>query len=473
MKILLINIPRQFETKDFTTPSYFLDFIKYPPLGLLAIATGVDNKHSLEIVDTTVNDMKLDDVVKCIIDKKPDVLGISVVTRRLYGMHWVTKKIKKISPEIKIIIGGPHANYFPKETAEMDSVDYTLSGFCEKTFPQLIDAIDNGAKHNDISQIPNLYHKVNGIVEHNQQDTTPIVLDDIPFPNRKLINLYDYYTAADKEPMTTVYSSRGCPKKCIYCDVQEKQWHYRSAINVVDEFEEIAKMGIKLIHIFDDTFNIDRQRVIDICNEIIKRNLKIKWTTRGRVFPFDEEMAELFKKSGGQRWYVGVETTDPEILKYIKKGITISQTERFFSICQKYKIETMAYLMIGFPMETEKYRMELYDKVMSLKPTYVFFNVLCPLPKTEYYHSLVESGILKEDFWDAFVKNPTPDFEIPIPRSQEEQSRLLKLTDKYSRKFYFNPAFIWKEFWKSAFYPKVLLLKIKGATLMILKLIKT
>jgi radical SAM superfamily enzyme YgiQ (UPF0313 family) len=247
-------------------------------------------------------------------------------------------------------------------------------------------------------------------------------------------------------------------------------WHYRSAKNVVDEFEEIAKMGIKLIHIFDDTFNIDRQRVIDICNEIIKRKLKIKWTTRGKVAPFDEEMASLFKKSGGVRWYVGVETLDPEIMKYIKKGITIFQIENFFKICRKYKIETMAYLMIGFLGETKEYRKKLYKKAMKLKPTYIFFNILCPLPKTLYYKELLEKGDLKNDFWDEFVKNPKPDFEIPFPRTEELQNELIALSDYYSRKFYLNSFFIAKEFWRSLFYPKILMFKIKGGFAMVYKI---
>lgn len=471
MKILLTNLPRHFETKDFTTPDYFLDnFMKYPPLGLLSIATDVDKKHTLEIFDATVKNLTLEEVLKHIVEKKPDILGVSVVTRRLYAMHWLTMEVKKNLPETIIIAGGPHINYFPKETIELGFVDYAIAGWCEKSFPQLVEAISSGQKEEDISKVPNLYYRKNGKSFNNPPEKEPIVLDNLPFPNRKLINLYDYYTAADKEPMTTMYSSRGCPNKCIYCDVQEKMWHYRSAKNVADEFEEIAKMGIKLIHIFDDTFNIDRQRVIDICNEIIKRKLKIKWTTRGRVAPFDEEMASLFKKSGGVRWYVGVETLDPEIMKYIKKGITIPQIENFFKICRKYKIETMAYLMIGFPGETKEYRKELYKKAMKLKPTYIFFNVLCPLPKTLYYKESLEKGDLKNDFWAKFVKNPKPDFELPVPRTVELQNELISLSDRYSRKFYLNPFFIAKEFWHSLFYPKILMFKIKGGLAMVYKI---
>jgi len=356
---------------------------------------------------------------------------------------------------------------------ELGFIDYALAGFCEKSFSQLIEAIAQGENEGSLRKVPNLYFRVGEEIVNNLPIEMPIILDDIPFPNRKLINFRDYYTAADKEPMTTVYSSQGCPNQCVFCDVQEKKWHYRTAKSVVDEFEEIAKMGIKFIHIFDDTFNISRQRVVDICNEIIKRKLKIKWTTRGRVFPFDEEMASLFKKSGGVRWHIGVETLDPETMKYIKKGITIPQIENFFRICHKYGIETMAYLIIGFPTETQEYRKQLYNKVVkTLKPTYVFFNVLCPFPRTAYYQSLLEQGALKEDFWAKFIRNPIPDFETPCPWSEEERKELIELSDNYSRRFYFNPLFILKEIWRSLFYPKILAYKIKGGVIMLYKIWK-
>ena len=468
MKILLINLPRVFETSDFTTPDYFLhDFVRYPPLGLMAVAADISPKHNLEILDTAVKDMSLEQIIDYVTEKKPDVLGISVVTRRLYAMHWITKRLKEKMPELKIVVGGPHVNYFPRETMELGSVDYALTGFCEKSFPQLIEAMDKGEKEGDLKAIPNLYFLSEGAIFNIPSSIAPIILDKTPFPKRTLINLQDYYTVADKEPMTTLYTSQGCPNRCIYCDVQEKMWHYRTAKNVVDEFEEISRLGIKMIYVMDDTFNISRQRVIDICNEIIKRGLKIKWSTRGRVFPFDEEMAELFKKSGGIRWHIGVETLDPEILKYIKKGVTIPQVENFFKICHQYGIETMAYFIIGFPMETAEYRKNLLKNVLKLKPTYVYFNVLCPLPKTAYYQALLEDGVFKKDFWAEFVKNPVPDFQIPYPRSEKEQEELIKLSDNYGRKFYFRPIFIIREIWSSLFYPKALFYKIRAGFVML------
>jgi len=469
MKILLINLPTESKVKDFTTADYMLtDFMRYPPLGLLAIATEVKKRHSVKVMDVA-NNMSIEAVIEYVLKYQPDLLGISVVTRYLYAMHEISRRVKKGNPEIKIAVGGPHINYFPMETMQLGFVDYALPGYGEKTFPRLVEAVDS-ANAQDFSSIPNLYYKFqDGHIHRAPAVEEPLMLDDLPFPDRSLVNLNDYYTAADKVRMTTLYSSRGCPFQCIFCDVQDKKFHFRSAKRLVDEFQEIMGLGIKEIHIFDDTFNVSKQRVIDICEEIIKRKLKIRWSSRARVFPFDKDLAGLMKKAGCERLHVGVESLDPQILKFMKKGITLEQVQSFFKLCNDFRIETLAYFIIGFPNETEEYRRRLFNEARKLKPSYVYFNILYPLPKTEYYNSLLKDGTYKKDYWAEFVSNPTDNFEVPLPRGQELQDRLKEIADNYHRRFFLSPGFIIRETKKSLFTPSMLFLKIKIAILLVIK----
>jgi radical SAM superfamily enzyme YgiQ (UPF0313 family) len=442
MKILLINLPREGEVKDVATPDYLLyDFMNYPPLGLLAIASEVDPKHSLQILDIPTKNMNMEEVVEYIVKEKPDVLGISVVTRRLYSMYAISKKIKELLPEIKIVAGGPHVNAFPMETIELGTIDYVLSGYGEKKFPQLIEAINYGGEQL-LTKIPGLYYKVDNHIKVNPPELMPANLDDLPFPDRKLINLEDYFTAADKAKMTTMYTSRGCPYRCVFCDVGEKIFRYRSPKTIADEFESIAELGIKEIHIFDDTFNVNRQRVIDMCREILKRNLKISWSARARVYPFDREMLSLMKQAGCRRLHVGVEAFDDHILKVIKKNITLEQVYNFFSLCNEFKIDTLAYFIVGFTEETEEYRKTLFDRIIKLNPAYLYVNVLYPTAKSEFYYDLLKKGIYKKDYWHEFVKHPVRDFQLPLCRSPELQQELIELVDDMHRKFYLSPRFI-------------------------------
>lgn len=471
MKILLINLPSEGKTNDFTTPDYLLtDFMRYPPLGLLAIATLVDKKkHNLKVLDVIAKNMDIVRTIKYIFDYKPDILGITVVTRYLYAFYEIIRRVKNTLKDTIIVAGGPHVNYFPEETMRLNYVDYALVGFGEKKFPSLVEALDR--KDDSIFSIPNLYYKKNNNILHTKIVEDPINLDDLPFIDRTLVDLSDYFTAADKVKMTTMYSSRGCPFRCIFCDVQEKKFHFKSAKRVVDEFEYILGLGIKEIFIFDDTFNLLRERVIDICKEIIKRRLKVRWSARARVYPFDREMAYLLKKSGCCRLHVGVEALDDELLKYMRKGITLEHIRSFFKICNEFKLSTVPYFILGFPKETEEYRKSLYKNILKLKPTYIYINILCPLPKTDYYESLLNEGVYKEDFWKDFIRNPTRDFKIPLPRSAQLQDELMTLADSFHRRFFLQPKFILKEFIRSLPHPHMLFLKIKIAILLLIKTI--
>ena len=442
MKILLINLPREGEVRDVATPDYLLyDFMNYPPLGLLAIAAGVDRRHSLEVVDVVARGLSIEGIVKIVCEGHPDLLGISVVTRRAFALCEITRRVKSSLPGVKIVVGGPHVSAFPTETMYAARPDFVLPGYGEMTFPALVEALDRGGE-GLIGTVPGLhYWKGDGVVS-NPPAAVPLNIDDLPIPDRSFIRLGDYFSAADKERMTTMYTSRGCPFRCIFCDVGEKTFRYRSPSKIVDEFEYIGSLGIKEIHIFDDTFNVDRGRVIDVCREILRRKVKVRWSARARVMPFDREMAALAKEAGCRRLHVGVEAFDDGILKAIRKNITLEQIYSFFGICNEFGIDTLAYFIVGFPQETEEYRRTLYARLRSLKATYLYLNILYPTAKSLLYEEMLKNGVYRKDYWGEFIRRPVRDFELPLCRPPELQQELIRLVDDVHRNFYLSPRFI-------------------------------
>lgn len=442
MKILLINLPRDGEVRDVATPDYLLyDFMNYPPLGLLAIAAGVDQRHELSVLDTVTSNMDIGETVRYIQKHKPDLLGISVVTRRLFSMCAIARAVRESMPDVRIVAGGPHLDAFPIETMNLGVLHYGLQGFCERSFPELVESLASGDA-GMLAKIPGLLYMKGGELVMTGPPETPVDLDALPLPDRTLINLDDYFSAADRLKMTTVYTSRGCPFRCVFCDVGDKTFRYRSPARIVDEFESVAAMGVREIHIFDDTFNVDRQRVIDMCAEILRRGLKISWSARVRVAPFDREMAAIMKKAGCARLNVGVEAFDDRILEKIKKNTTVAQIRHFFSVCHEFNIDTLAYFIVGFPDETREYRATLYSKLKSLKATYLYLNVLYPSANSELYKELLKSGLFDKDYWKDFITHPVRDFELPLCRDAALQQELVTLVDDIHRRFYLSPRFI-------------------------------
>ena len=450
MKILLMNVPREGEVTEFSTPEYLSDsFFRYPPLGLLAIAAEVDPRHEIKILDTEIKNLSLDETIQEIVNFQPDVLGVSIVSRRLYPAYEVCRRAKERLPNVKIIVGGPHINYFPDDGLKTGNVDFSIGGYAEKSFPQFIEALESGSRA-DLRAVPSLYYREDGKICSNPAAQVPVVIDDLPFPKRELLNLNDYFTACDKTRMTTMYTSRGCPYKCTFCDVQEKTYRYRSTKRIVDEFEYIQSLGINEIHIFDDTFNLGQERVVDMCNEILRRGLKVNWSARVRAHPFDRELLSLMKKSGCTRLQCGVESLNPVSLLNMRKKITLDHIRSFFALCNEFEIETLGYFILGFPEEDAAYRKGFFKEVMSLKPTYIQLTTLYPLPLTQLYNDLLKRGVYQTDHWADFFTNPTRDFNIPTFRDQNLHDELLSLMDRTYRKFYLSPRFIFRELGRKA-----------------------
>lgn len=463
-----MTLPREGESLDYTTRDYLLtDFSKYPPLGLMAIATQVDRRHEISIYDPGVQAHTIEDACRHILKVRPDVLGISVVTRRLWALKEISCTIKAQLPQCRIIVGGPHINYWPRETLELGNIDYALSGCSESSFPRLIEEISAGEKRDRLDHISQLHCvRERRVYSIEVPESSHVSLDQIPFPRRDLIPQDLYFTAVDMSRMATTYSSRGCPFHCIFCDVQEKGFAFRSGRNMADEFEALCAQGYEEIHIFDDAFNIRKDRVIELCNELQKRRIRVKWSVRARVNPWDREMMQAVKEQGCVRIHVGVESLDDATLRYMKKRQSVKEIMTFFSMCNDVGIDTLAYFIIGFPTETPAYRASLYEKALELNPTYAFVNILFPLARTEYYESLVRTGVYGRDHWKDYVVNPTPYFNLPLPRSVELQRELESIADSFHRRFCFRPSFLGRELARAITSPRRLLRKARLALIL-------
>lgn len=445
IKVLLTNLPADGQCADFYTPRYAIDsFSVYPPLGLLYVATAIQDSYPVEILDTVAKNLSIDATAEEIVRKAPTVLGISSQTFRLYPMVEIIRKVKDRLPDVTVVIGGPHTSIYPVETLQLPGVDYVIVGDGEIPFKKLIDIIA-GKDASGLSRVPGLVYRDGDKIVQNDKCYDESI-DAIAIPDRSLLDYQCYYTAADeKEQVVTMISSRGCPFQCIFCDVQEKKYRYRSAKNVVDEMEMISRtFANPVIHVFDDTFNLIRQRVMDICSEIRARGLKIKWTTRARVHPFDEEMVRAMKEAGLKRAHFGVESGSEITLQKIKKGVTKEQIIKAFNLCRKYDIDTLAYFIIGFDWETKKDINETVAFTKELSVDYIMANTLYPAAKTDVYEELLNAGKISRDFWKEFATRPVRDFVLPQYRNKKTQSYLKRKMDEIYLTFYLSPRFVLK-----------------------------
>lgn len=435
-KVLLINPPKMDRIRSLLPGFEQKQIGFYPPLGILYLAGYAlkTTEHQIEILDCEAEELNYDDIEKRIRCISPDIVGITSLSFIHVSAINVAKIVRRVDSAIKIVFGGTHPSIYPKETASLDCVDYVVVGEGEYLFTQLINKIEKG-EHCD----PILYQRE--FIED---------LDNLPFPRRDLLKQDLYSSVVSKQEnkrMTLLFTSRGCPYKCLFCDRPNmgKVFRYRSARNVVDEIEECVGMGIGEFLIYDDTFTVNKKRVADICNEIIERKLNISWDVRARVDTVNPEMLALMKKAGCHTINFGVEAASERILKILRKNISPQAVKNAFQMAQNAGLKTIGYFILGSPSETREEVLHTIQFALDLKPDLAHFAIMTPFPQTELYTMGLEKGILKEDFWKKFAASPDPNFIPPFwdeVLSEEELIDLFKLAYK---KFYYSPAFIFRK----------------------------
>lgn len=444
MKVLLINPPSENEILS-CNPEIIKSERGYdPPLGLLYLAGYIKkySSHELKIIDAQVEKLNYLQLKEKVKEFNPDIVGITAMTFTLLDVIKTVETVKEVNLNTRIVIGGPHVQIYAEETINLKNVDFVVMGEGEKIFLDLLKNINNFGV---LKSIPGLVFKEDGRIINTGRPEYFTDLDDLPFPPRELLPYKKYSSLLAKEKViTTMFTSRGCPFACSFCDrpAMGKNFRARSAKNVVNEIEECLKLNIKEIFIYDDTFTVDRQRVVDVCNEIIKRGLNFTWDIRARVNTVDEELLYLLKKAGCIRIHFGVEAGTEKILKVLNKNISLEQALTAFRLSKKIGIQTLAYFMIGSPTETEEDVLQTIKFMNKLDPDFVQITLLAPFPGTKIYQWALDQKVFSTDYWREFAANPTPGFKTRYwtkELSREDLERLLIVAYK---KFYIRPGYI-------------------------------
>ncbi|MBL7086009.1 MAG: radical SAM protein, partial [Candidatus Cloacimonetes bacterium] len=373
MNILLI-------TSAAPERSPFFTIEKRPPLGIgFLISVLRDAGHKVFFIDNYLrksNFLETDYLVR----KKIDFIGIYADTICFRDTRQVLDSLQIMRERKiwkgKIILGGPHTSVAPGTIP--DYVDYIVQGEGEKAIFEVI----NGGK--------------NRIIRSERIKD----LDTIPMPawDYFVSMPYDYSVEWFKEkPVFSMNTSRGCPYKCTFCSVGSiwgKKYTFFSAERIVNDIKYLIKTyNVKGIYFREDNFTINKKRVFDFCELLLRYNLKINWVCETRVDTIDLEMIKLMYRSGCRSFYFGVESGCQRILDFLKKGITLEQVDRVFRWCNEIGIRTAASFMVGVPTETKKERIHTLYYSEKIGATSKWINIFVGIPKGELYDYVVKNSL--------------------------------------------------------------------------------
>ena len=442
MKVLLIApyVNLSFDWADFSI-SKREDF--YPSAALLHLAAILRaNDYEPVIIDlnnSVVHSKKkkyLDYCKKIIIDSlnehKPDLVGINCLFSGTFpDVLEFARTVKSHAPDTKIAVGGIHATSFPREIlTNLHDIDYVAIGEGENAIVSLAASIK--AKNEKLlSSIKSFaYRDKDGVVRINRERNFVEDLDALPLPAWDLIKInkfemnLDHYYNPPNLPIkykAAVFSSRACPLSCNFCDmflIMGKKHRKKSAKTIVNEIEVLnKKYGINYFSFMDDQLTLNRAHILDVCNGILKKGLKIIFDTPVGVWvnSLKEEVVAKMAEAGWVNVNLAIEHGDDYMRnKIIGKNLDRKKILEVSNLIKKYKIMSHGMYIMGFPEETNETLKSTYDMMNEMQHDTNVVQTLMPYPGTAVFRQIVKDKLLIDDW------NLDELYKTPISQAQRE-----------------------------------------------------
>ncbi len=453
MRIFFLNPPYLFKiSRASRWPEVTKSGTLYYPFWL-AYACGYNEKkgHQVFLYDAVAKGSTRADVVKKIKQFNPDLIVMEMSTPVINYDFETISYLKSQGVTAKIIATGPHPSVLPEETLRANkNLDFVAIGEYDLTIDDLARNLTNPEKVKGIAYLDKGFFKQTPVRE-------PLIdLDELPFVSqvyRKFLDLNDYRYSLARHPMLQIFSSRGCPNLCVFCDLPQafsgRRQRCRSKENFVSELEYIQKEmpEVKEIFIEDDTFTTNPKAVEEICDLIVEKGLKLVWSANVRANVPLETMLKM-KKAGCRLLVVGYESGNDEVLKKIRKGITTENQKHFAENAHKAKLKVFGCFMVGLPGDTKETMEETFKAAKALKPDMAFFQQAVPFPGTELYDWAKEHGyITAKSYSDWLNQSGQLDTIVSYPHLHAKEIEATR--DRFMAKFYSSPAYIWQTFVKN------------------------
>ncbi len=466
LKVLLINPPlvSKVERENFLTE----------PLGLGYLVSAVEDICEVSILDCFIhgyeNLTKVGNEYRRGMDEKeiinqiklfqPDIVGVTCnFTGFAKDSMRMAELAKQTIPNCYTVVGGAHATMDDKSVIDKKYVDCVVRGEGEETFRDLVLRLANGESLEDMAGVT---LRLDEEIITNPDRTLIKDMDSIPPPNRSkmFMDLYmkyshERYPYAIKKPIASLQTSRGCPYECTFCStiqVWSRRWRWFSVKRVVDEIENMKNnYGVEEFAFYDDAFLIDRERIIELCDEIVRRKLNINFINPPglNVVNMDEEIIIKMKKAGLYRVTLPIETGNAETQEFIKKPIDFEHARNIVDICNRNGIWTHANFIIGFPFETEEMIKKTLDYSISINLDHSFYYAAQPHSGSELYDVYEEHNMLEgiEEKRASFIDSQ---YDTAYFTAEEIQKKInnAKLKHFIIRSLsYLNPFYFYRNVW--------------------------
>ncbi len=359
----------------------------------------------------------------------------------------LAEQMKDTNPRLQIAFVGPPVSAQPEESLRATSaIDFVARR--EFDF-----SVTEFAAGKPLDQIEGISYRSNGSIRHNPERPAIQDLDSLPFVTdiyKRDLDITKYNVPFLLHPFVSFYTERGCPALCTFClwpqTFSGHAWRVRSAENVAEEVRRAQDAFPQMKEIFfdDDTFNIRKSRVLELCAKL--KPLRFTWSCTSRV-TVDYETLKAMKESGCRLLIVGYESGDPQILKNIKKGATLEQALTFTKNCKKLGLVIHGDFIVGLPGETPETIRRSIDFAKQLDVETIQVSIAHPLPGTEFYDYVEKNQFLTAESMTDDAGHQLPNIAYPGLNSVD----ILDAVEQFYGEYYFRPRVAWRVVRKALF----------------------
>lgn len=436
MNVLVVNP----SNKPFTNISILAE-----PLDVLEIATIINSKfNNVKVIDMDVNRMN-NNINDYLLDENVVIFvyDYQLPLHTTETIENIFETIHNINKPTKFIMIGKTSTYCYQKFLD-NGVDIIIKGIVEEVINDVIKNINNIEK---LKNIPNLILKYKEDIYFTENKLLMNDFSKLPLPNRDLLDITKYMDTR------TIITSRGCNGSCKFCTTSYYfgKWSGRNPISVVDEIELlIKKYNTKKIIFLDDNALVNKERMIEICKEIEKRNIKCLFGALCSIKCYDKELLEYMYKVGFRWIHYGIETGSTRLLKLMNKDMDINYIKEVIKETKNIGYRIRTSFILDYPTSTKEDIIKTKELILSIKPHelrlhYLAYRVGTPIynenisNKTQYIHSNkpnIENDDLKEEIDKLIEKLKQCDYNIV---SKDIDWRLFENADKNTKIAAFTP----------------------------------
>ncbi|HOK40366.1 MAG TPA: radical SAM protein [bacterium] len=352
----------------------FDNFMSLPLLGSLYLGTILHNAgYDVKILNENILKRRLS-----FLELNADIICLSTLTVNANRAKDIAKNVRLFYPQTKIIIGGIHPSLLPSEF--VDYADHIVIGESESI---IIDLIEGKYKDKVVYGEP--YKN----------------LDELPLINYSLLENYQ------SMKIIPIMTSRGCPFNCNFCTVTKifgRVYRKQSVDRIIKEIKNALQyFKTNYVFFYDDNFTADKKRIIDLLDKIIEEKINIIWTAQVRVdVATDDLLLSKMFKAGCERFYIGFESFDDNVLKAYNKMQTKKDIENAIKKIHSYGISIHGMFIFGNEFDTNETINNTIENTIKLDVDTVQFMILTPFPGTVVYDNLKKENKIFHFNWNYY-----------------------------------------------------------------------